>query len=300
MIAVVGSTNVDFVVKVKNFTRPAQTQTCLSFERFSGGKGANQAVACKRAGADVYFLTCTGNDFNGQFVREKLLEAGIREGIEIVDAPNGFALIEVTLEGKNRIIIYPGSNQMLNPDILSKRIGELLRCDILLLQNEIPFETTFQAAKLFKQNGGLVIFDPAPADGIDRKIFEYVDIITPNEVEAKFLTGETKKEKIVKKLLNYGCGNVLLKLGDKGCFFTGNLGQYEIPAFQVEAVDTTAAGDIFNGVFAAEFGRTKDMKRSLIFATAAAAISVTRMGAQSSIPAYSEILDFLRTKNIQF
>ncbi len=298
MIAVVGSANIDLVVKVKDFTKPGETQTCLSFERFSGGKGANQAVACKKSGADVYFLTCTGNDSNGQFVREKLMEAGLKDGIQTVNAPNGFALIEVTVDGKNRIIIYPGSYGLLTPTVLQLCARELLKCNVVLLQNEIPFETTYEAARLFKQNGKLVIFDPAPADGIDREIFKFVDIITPNEVEAQTLTGETKTEKLVERLLGLGCKNVLLKLGEKGCLFVGDLGQFEVPAFTVQAVDTTAAGDVFNGAFAAEFERSKDVRKSLIFASAAAAISVTRMGAQSSIPSYQEVVKFLSTVRI--
>ncbi|AEH50559.1 ribokinase [Pseudothermotoga thermarum] len=293
MIAIVGSANVDLVVKVKDFTKPGETQVCLSFERFSGGKGANQAVTCKKMGADVYFLTCTGNDSNGQFVREKLLEVGLKEGIQIVDATNGFALIELTVDGRNRIIIYPGSYGLLTPDVLFQHTEELLRCGILLLQNEIPFETTYHAAKLFKENGKTVIFDPAPAHGVDKGIFRYVDIVTPNEVEGQILTGEKEKEKIVEKLLELGCKNVLLKLGEKGCLLVGELGRFEIPAFKVQAVDTTAAGDVFNGAFAAEFERSKDVKRALIYASAAAAISVTRMGAQSSIPTHQEVMDFL-------
>ncbi len=299
MIAIIGSNNVDLVVTVDHFTKPGETQKCLEFERFSGGKGANQAVACKKLGAQVAFLTCIGNDGNGQFVFEKLSQVGIEDFAVRTNLPNGFALIEITTDGQNRIIIYPGSNAALTKDLLDKKIQDLLKADILLLQNEIPFETTLEAAKLFKKHGKLVIFDPAPAQNIDREIFKYVDIITPNESEIFTLTGIKKIDAAVDELLKAGCENVLLKMGEKGCFFKGKLAQIKIDAFKVKPVDTTAAGDIFNAGFAVEFEKTRDLEKALIFASAAAAISVTRKGAQSSIPSQDEVTEFLKERGFR-
>lgn len=296
MIAVVGSNNVDLVVVVDHFTDPGETQKCLEFERFAGGKGANQAVACKKLGAEVTFLTCIGNDGNGQFSFEKLSKIGIEKFAIKTDLPNGFALIEITKNGENRIIIYPGSNGLLTKDLVHKNAQELLKAEMVLLQNEVPFETTFETAKLFKENGKLVIFDPAPAQNIDQEVFKYVDIITPNESEIFALTKIEQVEMAIDKLLKAGCKNVLLKMGKKGSLFKGEFGQIRTQAFKVKPVDTTAAGDIFNAGFAVEFERTKDLQKALTFASAAAAISVTRKGAQSSIPTQDEVTEFLKER----
>ncbi|HPP70513.1 MAG TPA: ribokinase [Pseudothermotoga sp.] len=298
MIAVIGSNNVDLVVTVDHFTEAGETQRCLDFERFAGGKGANQAVACRKLGAQVAFLTCVGNDGNGEFAYETLSKVSV-EGFSVkTDVPNGFALIEITKSGQNRIIIYPGANALLTKQILTENLQRLLPSNIVLLQNEIPFETTLEAAKIFKEHRKFVIFDPAPAQNIDAEIFKYVDIITPNESEMAFLTRTDDVNHGVEKLLGSGCKNVLVKMGDKGCFFKGQMGEIYLEAFKVRAVDTTAAGDIFNAGFAVEFERTKNLHNSLIFASAAAAISVTRKGAQSSIPTRSEVIEFLKERGI--
>ncbi|WP_041081711.1 ribokinase [Thermotoga profunda] len=296
MVAIVGSNNVDLVVTVDHFTKPGETQRCLSFERFAGGKGANQAVACKKLGTEVAFLTCVGNDGNGQFAFEKLSQAGVEKFAVKTNLPNGFALIEITKDGENRIIIYPGSNGLLTKDLIHERSQELLKAHMVLLQNEIPFETTFEVARLFKKHGKLVIFDPAPAQNIDKEIFKYVDIITPNESEIFTLTEIKEIDLAVEKLLKAGCRNVLVKMGERGSFFKGEFGQVKTEAFKVKPIDTTAAGDIFNAGFAAEFDRTKDLQKALIFASAAAAISVTRKGAQSSIPTQDEVVEFLKER----
>uniref|UniRef100_A0A832I7X0 Ribokinase n=1 Tax=Pseudothermotoga hypogea TaxID=57487 RepID=A0A832I7X0_9THEM len=298
MIAVVGSNNVDLVLTVDHFTQPGETQRCLSYERFPGGKGANQAVACKKLTAEVYFLTCVGNDGNGEFSFETLTRAGLRDGLVHVELPNGFAMIEVTRDGQNRIIIFPGANAAMNVKLVQKHLNELLRADILLLQNEIPFEVNLEVARRFKEKGKLVIFDPAPATGVQDEIYSYVDIITPNESEAHQLTGKFG-ESAAQELLKRGCANVLLKMGDKGCYFTGKLGTFRVDAFKVNAVDSTAAGDVFNAAFAVWFERSKDVQKSLMFAAAAAAISVTRFGAQSSIPTFEEVLNFLKERRIE-
>lgn len=295
MIAVVGSNNVDLVLSVDHFTEPGETQRCISYDRFPGGKGANQAVACKKLGASVYFLTCVGSDGNGDFSYKTLCDVGLERGLVRVEIPNGFAMIEVTRDGKNRIIIFPGANASMNVELVHKHLDSLLSADVLLLQNEIPFEVNLEVAKKFKQKGKLVIFDPAPASNIDEEIFKYVDIITPNEAEAYQLTGK-QGESAAENLLEKGCPNVLLKLGEKGCLFVGRLGRYRLEAFKVKVVDTTAAGDIFNAGFAVWYEKSGNILESLRFASAAAAISVTRLGAQSSIPSLEEVLQFLKDR----
>ncbi|MEJ5228864.1 MAG: ribokinase [Pseudothermotoga sp.] len=296
MIAIVGSNNVDLVLTVKEFTKPGETQPCLSFERFAGGKGANQAVACKKLGGEVIFLTCVGNDGNGDFSYNELAKAKVEEYAIRTQLPNGFAMIEITLNGENRIIIYPGSNAALTPELLREHAEELLKAQMLLLQNEISFSTTFEAAKLFKENERLVIFDPAPAQNIDLSILQYVDFVTPNETELFILTGSKIPEEGAKILLERGCKNVIVKMGDKGCLLIGELGTMRVKAFKVNPVDSTAAGDIFNAAFAVHFEKTRNLEEALIFANAAAAISVTRKGAQSSIPTRDEVANFLKER----
>lgn len=301
LIAVVGSSNVDLVVSVDHFTRPGETQACVSFSKHPGGKGANQAVACKKLGADVFFLSVTGSDGNGEFIREELRKAGVLNTLQVSDAPNGFALVEVTSDGQNRIIIYGGSNSYLTPELIEKLQDDILCSDLLLIQNEIPFSSTMKAAQLFKNKGKLVVFDPAPAQNISSEILPYVDIITPNESEMCSLLGKNvSPEEGIEQLLKLGCENVLLKLGEKGCLFHGKMGHFRIEAFKVNAVDSTAAGDVFNAAFATELERSEDIERSLIFASAAAAISVTRHGAQPSIPTLAEVNEFLKSKEIKW
>jgi len=294
MIAVIGSNNVDIVLRVQHFTLPGETQKSSELLLFPGGKGANQAVASKRLGAEVYFLSCVGNDTNGQFISGKLNAEGLNEHLITTNLPNGVAIIEVTHSGENRIIIYSGANAQLNEELLNSKSDELLKADFLLLQNEIPFKTTLAAAKLFKNAGKFVIFDPAPATEIDTEISKYVDIITPNEEEARAMVdADATTNDLVDLLLEMGFRNVLLKLGSKGGIFKGELGYFDFQAFKVAVVDSTAAGDTFNGALAAALDRKMDIEKAVHFASAAAAISVTRKGAQPSLPYLEEVTSFL-------
>ncbi|MDI3523697.1 MAG: ribokinase [Kosmotoga sp.] len=299
MIAVVGSNNVDVVLTVDHFTRAGETQKCTTLNYFPGGKGANQAVAAKKLGAEVYFLTCVGNDGNAQFAVGSLKKAGLEKGIKRVDSSNGMAIIEVEASGNNRIVIYPGANDYLTESVVEAARDELLKADVLLLQNEIPFSATFHVARLFHEAGKLVIFDPAPSKGITKEIFQYVDIITPNESEAVSLVGDLPPEMLIKELKKLGCKNVLLKLGEKGTIFSGELGEFSLDAFKVDAVDTTAAGDTFNGALAVAIENGLDMIEAVKFASAAAAISVTRMGAQPSCPTLEEVRFFLDERGVK-
>jgi ribokinase len=290
MIAVIGSSNVDMVINVDDFTLPGQTQKGLELSYYPGGKGANQAVTSRLLGGEVYFLTCLGNDGNAQMMKRELEAIDLGNGIRYVDSPNGVALIEVSSSGENRIIIYPGANSHLSPEIIADSRESLLKADILLLQNEIPFESTLYAAKLFSEAGKTVIFDPAPSSNIDKSILRYVSIITPNETEMAELAGYNLGiEEATAKLHKMGCEDVLLKRGNKGVFFSGRSKSLVVPAFKVRAIDSTAAGDVFNGAFACSLDRGLDLHASLRYACAAAALSVTRRGAQKSIPRNEEI-----------
>ena len=294
MIAIVGSSNMDVVLNVEHFTQPAETQICERMNFFPGGKGANQAITvAKLSRKGVHFSSCLGNDEFGQMLAKDFSNNGLT-GFSYVDRPTGRAFIEVTRDGQNRIIVYSGANAELSKERLNWKT--LLESDFLLLQNEIPFETTLDCAKKFP---GVVIFDPAPAHHIDVEILKYVDYITPNEDEIKslsiaFFNGFVSIEDSASRFLDLGVENVVVKLGDKGAMLINRKGMISIPSFNVRAVDTTAAGDVFNGAFAVALSENMDVKKALIFAAAAAAISVTRVGAQTSIPSRAEVDDFLK------
>ncbi len=295
MVGVVGSTNVDVVMKVKSFTLPGQTQRALSLEEFPGGKGANQAVSvAKFSRTDSVFITLVGED--GRWLLERFERLKIK-GPRIKGRFTGRAFIEVTEDGENRIIIHGGANDLLVPEEINWDLLE--KVDIVLLQNEIPFQTTLEVARFARERGKRVVFDPAPASGIDGEILKYTDFLTPNENELvelskEFLGGFESVEKSVEKFLKMGVGAVLVKMGEKGVFYSDGLKTLEIRAPKVEAVDTTAAGDVFNGIFASALDSGNSILRSLRLAVFGASLSVTRMGAQTSIPEGKEVIEFER------
>ncbi|HAA85001.1 MAG TPA: ribokinase [Kosmotogaceae bacterium] len=300
MVAVVGSSNVDLVLEVEHFTVVGETQRASSFDRFPGGKGANQAVASRRLGTETLFLSCIGNDENGQFIERILYQEKLSDFLIKKHSANGFAFIEVCLStAENRIMIYPGANSLLTVEEVEERITKLLFADILVLQNEIPLETTVFCARKFHEAGKFVILDPAPAEGITKDIAGYVDLIMPNESEAKFLCGYSESAEILSKaIIEMGFSSVLLKMGEKGSYYNAHDGSsFFCPAFAVDAVDTTAAGDVFVGAFAAALDRRMRLRNSTRFASAAAAISVTRKGAQTSIPVLDEVKGFLKARD---
>jgi ribokinase len=302
MIAVVGSSNMDVVLTVERFTLPGETQRAQKLEFFPGGKGSNQAVSIaklSKKNSNVYFLTCIGNDSYGRALKDQYDKLNI-EGYVVVDDNNGLAFIEVTRKGENRIVIYPGANSNLTKEIVRKHEAKLLEADYILLQNEIPFESTLYAARLFSENGKIVIFDPAPVSGIEKEIFQFVDFLTPNEEEIKLLTEKffgkfVSYEDSYFKLKSLGVKKLIVKLGSKGVIYFEGDKRIEIPSFKVKAVDTTAAGDVFNGAFVVALHENLDIKKSLEFASVAAALSVTKKGAQNSIPSRKEVENFLNT-----
>lgn len=291
-IGVVGSVNVDYILSVDEFVKPGETIKAKNLEKFPGGKGANQAVAAaKLSKRRVVMVGFVGNDDDGDWIIQELEKAGIF-GVRRVENYTGKAFIEVNSNGENRIIIYPGANGELTPDALDFKLLE--EAEMILLQNEIPFETTLSVAKWAKDRGKKVVFDPAPAHGIDVQILKYVDYITPNDGEIKtlsenFFGGFESVEKSADLLIEKGVEGVVVKLGESGVYFKKGLKELRIPAMRVKAVDTTAAGDVFNGAFAAFY----DMGEieALRLATKAASISVTRKGAQSSIPDPEEVVE---------
>lgn len=298
-ILVVGSANMDMVVVTKRLPQPGETVFGNQFAMFPGGKGANQAVCCAKLGGRVYFVGKLGNDV----FRAKLMQNMKRDGVRLqhlfADAatPTGVALITVDARGQNEIVVVPGSNMKLTPAELNRKRSVFAKVKVVLLQLEIPIETVFRTAQLAKAHGATVILNPAPARKLPRALLQMVDYLTPNETETEILTGMPVKNLIsvkraAQRLLGMGVQNVIVTLGAKGCLLVNNESVATFPARKVKAVDSTAAGDAFNGALAFMLVEGKNLDEAILFANQVAAYSVTKMGAQSSMPTMKELHKF--------
>jgi ribokinase len=299
-IVVVGSSNTDMIIQLKRLPKPGETIVGGVFTTAAGGKGANQAVAAVRAGGDVTFICRIGSDMFGDtslkgFVNDRLDISGI---IRDEKEPSGVALIFVDEKGENSIAVAPGANGRLLPADIHKMKSLIAGADILLMQLEIPLETVEAAAKIAVENNVQIILNPAPAQHLSDSLLEKISIITPNETEAEILTGvsvnnETDAEKAAKVLMQKGVDTVIITLGSKGAFAFNKTFKEVIPSYKVKAVDTTAAGDVFNGALTVALSDGKNLKEAILFANAAAALSVTKLGAQPSAPYKNDILNML-------
>ena len=299
-ILVVGSSNTDMIIKVPRIPRPGETVLGGDFSMAPGGKGANQAVAAARAGGRVTFIARVGDDVFGQQALGNLGSDGIdlrfvrRDG----RAPSGVALINVGRDGENSISVASGANALLSPDDV-RGAGEAFDgADVLLLQLETPIETVQAAAGMASARGIPVILNPAPARPLEADLLAMAGVLTPNGTEAEILTGvKIEGREDVKKAASVlrarGPRLVVVTLGDQGCYAAGEEFEGFVPAFKVRPVDTTAAGDVFNGALAVALAEKRPLGDALRFASAAAALSVTRPGAQPSAPARAEIEEFL-------
>lgn len=263
---------------------------------FSGGKGANQAVAAARMGHDVLFICKTGNDIFGQRAVEEFKKEGINTKYIAIDAEkaSGTALIIVNISGENEIVVAPGANEAITEINIDIAENEIAASEVVLLQLEIPLTIVLHASKKAHRLGKKVILNPAPAQALPEDLFSYLFLITPNETEASLLTGVTvgdidSTRKAATLLLEKGVENVIITLGAQGAFFKNKIKEILVTAPVVNAVDTTAAGDTFNGVLAGEITLGKDWKDAIEIACRAASISVTRMGAQASMPYRKEL-----------
>lgn len=297
-IVVIGSTNTDMIIKVPHLPSPGETVLGGEFSVVQGGKGANQAVAAARAGGRVTFISCVGNDLFGKRSLEELKKDNIDiHAIKIVEGvSSGVALINVSGAGENSISVAPGANSKLLAVDIDKSADIIKTADIILLQLEIPLDTVRRAVELAAESNIPVILNPAPACRLDEQLLEKVSILTPNENEAALLTDligyEDDFQTLTNNILKKGVKNVVLTLGKKGAYFSGYGNEGHIPGCSVTAVDSTAAGDTFNGYLAVSMARGQEINCAIKTANTAAAISVTRMGAQPSIPFYDEVIDF--------
>ena len=297
-VLVVGSSNTDMIVRANRLPLPGETVLGGDLTTAAGGKGANQAVAAARLGAPVTFVARVGGDMFGQ----QTLTAFRREGLDLTylqqDAgtPSGVALIVVGPGGQNIIAVAPGANRNLAAADVAAAQPAIAQARVMLLQLEIPQSTVLAAALAGRAAGLIVVLNPAPADVLPAALYESVDILTPNEHEAALLTGlaPEQTEAAAAALLARGVGVVIVTLGEAGVL-VAQRGQpaWRSPAFRVQPLDTTAAGDAFNGGLAAALARGDTLAAAVRYAQAAAAISVTRAGAQPSLPTAREVDDFL-------
>ena len=300
-IVVVGSINLDLVAGTARIPAPGETVSGSSFQTFFGGKGANQAVAAGRLGAEVHMVGKVGTDVFGPQLRSGLEAAGVHTAaVGEAQGPSGVALISTDSAGQNSIIVVPGANGQVTAADLDSHLDLIRSAAIVLTQLEIPLATVQHLAEITQREGIPLMLDPAPARQLPDWLFKRVDWITPNETETCTLLGtpsvdwnDSNMKDAASALLQRGVRNVVLKLGERGCYLALADERREFaPAYKVRAVDTTA-GDAFNGAFATALVRGKDAVSAATWASAVAAISVTRAGAQPSMPNEEEVDRFL-------
>lgn len=300
-VVVVGSYNTDMTIKAARIPRPGETILGGRFAIGAGGKGANQAVAAARAGARVWLVARIGNDAFGEEALRRIQHEYINTDYLRRDseAATGVACIVVDDAGENSIVVASGANANLQPNDLSAAEEIIAQADVMLLQLESPLPTVMAAVRLAAKHGVTVVLNPAPAQTLPANLLEHVTIISPNEVEAEMLTGvkidgEKSLVAAAQRLHAQGPPTVLITRGPKGVFISSAGETHLLPAFQVTAIDTTGAGDVFNGCLAAFLTKARSLTAAATMASAAAAISVTRLGAQASAPRLAEIENFLR------
>ena len=301
-ICVLGSLNMDIVLKVENMAKIGETIFAKSISNIPGGKGANQAVACKRMGSEVSMIGKVGLDGNGDFLVSQLASDGINTNYVFKDnkESTGTAIINVDSQGNNSIVVVAGANMCINKDEIKQSYSTIKDCNVIIAQFETPSEITLAAFSFAKSQGIITILNPAPAKKLDGNLLKCTDIIIPNETEAYELTGilandlESAK-KAAENFINRGVKYVIITLGSKGATLITKERAELIPAILVKAIDTTAAGDSFIGAVSSKLG-TEELsydyiKKAIVFANKVSSIVVQRSGAQPSIPTKKEVID---------
>lgn len=299
-ILVIGSLNMDLVVHVPRVPNNGETLLGTEFHRYFGGKGANQAVAVARQGVRTIMVGRVGADAFGQDQVAKLQEEGIETDYLLVDDEHasGVAFIVIDAQGNNRIMVVPGANGAVSPRDIEALEPVMAECSCVVIQLEIPLETVFAAVRSAHAQGAKVILNPAPAQPLPMDLYPCLTVITPNESEAQLLTGVEVTDlatarQAAQVLLDRGVLAVVITLGSQGAYGLTLSGEFHVPAHQVNVVDTVAAGDTFTGALAALIGEGHSLREAVEYANAAAAIAVTRHGAQPSVPTKAEVLRFL-------
>ncbi len=298
-IVVVGSANMDLVVRAERIPAPGETILGGEFATIPGGKGANQAVAAARLGGEVAFVGRVGSDAFGEALRKELEQAGVQTKYLQSDpnAPTGVALIGVAESGENAIMVAPGANGRVGEEDIRRAEEAIAGAEWLVVQLEIPLATVQYAVEVARKHGTKVLLNPAPAASLPPELLQQIDVITPNEHEALLLLGDsstlqTDMKTVAERLRGKGIGTVIVTLGEQGCLIAEAKGQKALSAPKVTAVDTTAAGDCFSGALAVGLCEGLDLENAATFALFAASLSVTRAGAQPSLPTRSELEAF--------
>lgn len=299
-IVVIGSSNTDMIVQVPRIPKPGETILGGTFHTAAGGKGANQAVTAARAGGEVTFVARVGDDMFGDKAIAGFKADNINVDFVIKDpnAPSGVAEIFVADDGENSIAVASGANANLSPQDVELAREAIQNADLILMQLEVPLPTVTAAAALAQEYGKPVILNPAPAQGLPDELLRQISLLTPNESEIELLTGIEVSDRLslevaAAEIKAKGVQQVIITLGAAGVYVDEDDHREIIPGFSVKPVDTTAAGDVFNGALAVALARGDDMPQAIRFAQAAAALSVTKMGAQPSAPTSADIEQFL-------
>lgn len=299
---VVGSINMDLVAQVDRLPQPGETRTGKSYGTYPGGKGANQAVALARLGADTTMAGKIGDDVFGSSYQETFSAEGVDSSIVEVEAgiSTGVAVIEVDETGENHIIIVPGANGPMDRAYVDRHIERIAEADFVLFQLEIPRDTISYTLELLKNRKPTTILDPAPAQKLPRELLGGVDLITPNESEAESLTGIAVTDQAAageagKALMEAGASRVIIKAGPAGAYIIDEKGVVKVEGFEVDVVDTTAAGDSFNAGLAYALGEGYSIQAAARYANAVAAVACTGFGAQSAMPRRADLRDLLES-----
>ena len=303
-IAVVGSLNMDLVVRAPHMPIPGETVIGSDFRTIPGGKGANQAVAAARLGAEVTMIGRVGDDDFGRAQLRNLGELAIDTTHVTVDpeAATGIALITLDASGQNSIVLAPGANMRLTKEDINAAQGAIIQSDVLVLQLESPLEVVTYAIDIAYAEGVKVILNPAPARPLPKETLARLDYLIPNESETALLTGievadiNSAKE-AAERLREEGVGTVILTLGARGAFLVSAEESVHVPGYSVEVVDTTAAGDAFVGGLAMALAQGQNLAKAVRYANAAGALAVTRLGAQPSLPTHQEVEEFMKGKS---
>lgn len=300
-VVVVGSSNMDMVVRCSELPLPGQTILGSSFAMNPGGKGANQAVASAKLGAKTHLVARLGHDVFAQASRDSFQENGLGTDFVIMDeaAASGVALIYVDDLGENSIVVAPGANKLLTPADVDFALPVICQAKVMILQLEIPIKTVIHAAKIARQNGTKVVLNPAPVRTLPAELLAHTDIIIANEIETQILTesdeiGLHMAVNACKPLFEAGVETVIMTLGSQGALVVSKDGVTRVPGFKIKAVDTTSAGDTFAGAIASSLSEGKPLEEAVLFANAAAALTATKVGAQIAMPSRAEAEEMLK------
>jgi ribokinase len=300
-IIVVGSIHMDFTILVNRLPKTGETVIGRSYKMSPGGKGANQAVAVARLNAEAYMVGRVGNDYLGSILIESMSKSGVNVDFVKKDSTthSGLAFITVDSKGRNTISVAPGADLTITKEDIEEAINAIKKVDMMLLQLEIPLEVVTYAAKKAFENDIKVILNPAPYKPLPKKLLKSIFILTPNEVEASMMSkidikGPKDLIKAGKKLIGMGIERIVITLGDKGAMLVSKEKILRFPAVKVKAIDTTGAGDAFNGALAVALAEGKNIEEAIKFANFTGALTTTKVGAQEALPTRKEVEEFIK------